>query len=129
MSDDDYGQKIGQDTAIINDGGKPLLSRIFAALTNQRRRYILYYLRDNDQAQTNELATQIVSWEQDIPLKDVPSEEAEQVQVNLVHSHLPKLEDYGLVEYDRRSETVCYTYPPALLDEALELTASIENPP
>jgi len=37
----------------------------------------------------------------------------------LRHSHLPKLEDAGLVEYDSRSETVRYWSQPSL-EELLE---------
>lgn len=129
MSDDDCEQEDAKENTAVNDGGASLIRRIFGALSNQRRRHILYYLRDHKQAQTDELAVQIAAWERDIPISEVPSEEAETVSTDLVHSHLPKLENYGLIEYDRRSETVSYTYPPSLLDEALELAVTIENPP
>lgn len=128
MSDDGSEPSSTQETPIVDGGRKSLLSRVFAALSNRRRRYVLYYLRNHEQAQTDELAAQIAAWEQEIPRSEVPAEDTHQVHRALVHSHLPKLEDYGLVEYDRRSDTVSYTYPPTLLDEALELTSSLENP-
>jgi hypothetical protein len=59
----------------------------------------------------------------------VPAEASEQVHAELVHSHLPKLEDYGLVEYDPRTGDVGYTYPPSILDDVLKLAATIEEPP
>lgn len=117
-----------QDAPPINDGGTSLPTRIFRALVHQRRRYTLYYLRDHEQAQTDDLAIQIVAWEQGVPKHEVPAEEAKRVKTNLVNSQLPKLEDYGLIEYDSRSGAVSYSYPPEILDEALELAAIIETP-
>lgn len=34
--------------------------------------------------------------------------ERDQLAVKLVHSHLPKLAEYGVIEYDPRSGTVRY---------------------
>lgn len=129
VSDDNCAHESRRENPATSDGGRPFLSRILGALAHQRRRYVLYYLHDHERTQTDDLAVQVAAWEQDIPITDVPAEEAEQVKMNLVHSHLPKLEDHGLVEYDQRSDAVSYTHPPALLEEALELAATIENPP
>lgn len=128
MSDDGTEQSSIQETPIVDGGEKPLLSRVFAALANRRRRYVLYYLRDHDHAQIDELAVQIAAWEHDILEAEVSGEDVDRISTDLVHSHLPKLEEYGLVEYDRRSDTVRYTYPPSLLDEAVEVTAALEKP-
>lgn len=128
MSDDGSGQNSTREMVIANGGEEPLLSRIFAALANRRRRHVLYYLREHDHARIADLAGQIAAWEQDKPIPEVTTENIDRIHTSLVHSHLPKLEDYGLVEYDRRSETVCYTYPPVLLDEAIELAATFEKP-
>lgn len=128
MSDDGSDQNSTQETSVANGGDEPLMNRVFAALANRRRRYILYYLRDHDQAQIDDLAVQIAAWEQDIPISEVATEYVNRVHTSLVHLHLPKLEDYSLVEYDRRSDMVCYTYPPVLLDEAIELASSLEKP-
>ena len=129
MSDDGSGQDPAQEISVANGGTDPLLSRVFAALANRRRRHVLYYLRDHDRAQIDDLAVHIAAWEQEIPVTEVLPEDADRVYTDLVHSHLPKLADYGLVEYDRRSDAVCYTYPPVLLDEAIDIAASLENPP
>lgn len=128
MSDDDIGQSEEQETPVPNGGMRPLLGRVFAALANRRRRYVLYCLRDHDQAQVEDLAVQITAWEEDCPIPEAPVEDVERVRSELVHSHLPKLEDYDLIEYDPRSETVRYTYPPSLLEEAVELSATFEKP-
>lgn len=129
MSDDEFTRERGKENARVSDGGESLLSRVFGALAHPRRRYVLYYLRDHGQAQTDDLARQIAAWERDVPRDEVPEDVAEQVSLELLHSHLPKLEDQGLVEYDPRTETVNYAYPPSLLDEALDLAVLIEGPP
>lgn len=113
----------------IADGGAPLPTRVFNALAHQRRRYILYYTRDRESVNTDELAVQITAWEQDCPRHDVSAADVNRVKTTLIQNHLPKLDDYGLVEYDQRSATVSYSYPPGLLDDAIELTATMENPP
>lgn len=129
MSDDDSGESVSQGKSAASDGGKSLLSRIFGALSHRRRRYVLYYLREHEQVRTDDLAIQIAAWERDIPIDTVPARDAERVKTELVHTHLPKLETYALVEYDQRSDAVCYAHPPDLLDEAVELAVRLENPP
>lgn len=127
MSDEDCEHAAAGETPVLSDGGEALLSRVFGALAHRRRRYALYYLRDHEQVQTDELARQIVAWERDVPADEVPAEASERVHAELVHSHLPKLEDYGLVEYDRRSGDIGYTYPPSVLDDVLKLAATVED--
>lgn len=104
------------------------INHVFEALANKRRRYTLYILLEREQGQVEDLAVQIVAWERGTSVNEVPSEIAERVRAELVHSHLPKLEDYGLIEYDRRSGVARYAYPPSFLDNALELAATIEQP-
>jgi DNA-binding transcriptional ArsR family regulator len=128
MSDEDCERAVAGDAPVLSDGGESLLNRVFGALAHQRRRYALYYLRDNERVQTDELACQIAAWERDVPTDEVPAEVSDRVHAELVHSHLPKLEDYSLVEYDQRSGDVGYTYPPSVLDDVLKLAASIEDP-
>lgn len=127
MSDDGPEENPVQETTMANGGRKPLLNRIFAALSHRRRRYVLYYLRDHGQASLDNLAIQVAAWEQDLSIHEVATEDVDQVLTSLRHSHLLKLEDYGLVEYDRRTNTVSYTHPPSSLEEALKLTAALEK--
>jgi len=129
MSDDGFGPGAGEENPTVSDGGTSLLSRIFEALSEPRRRCVLYYLRDHGQAQVDDLAVHIASWERDVPASAVSEEDADQIALELVHSHLPKLEDEGLIEYDPRTGTVSYSYPPSLLSEALDIAAVIEDYP
>lgn len=110
------------------DGGHSLTERIFGALANKRRRYILYSLQDHGHMDVETLATQIAVWEEDLSIEDVPEDIYESVLSNLLHSHLPKLADYGFIEYDPRSGAIRYTDVPSLLEEALSLFALAEKP-
>lgn len=110
------------------DGGHSLTERIFGTLANNRRRYILYSLQDNKHMDVETLATQIAAWEENLPIEDVPEDVYESVLTNLLHSHLPKLADYGFIDYDARSGAIRYTNVPSLLEEALSLIALADKP-
>ena len=48
------------------------------------------------------------------PSVDAPSPDREQLSMQLHHTYLPKLDDYGLVEYDMASGTIQYQPEPQL---------------
>ena len=128
MSDDGSTKNTAQKTPSANDGGHSLVERIFGALASKRRRYVLYCLQDQEHMEVEALATQITAWEQGVRRNDVPPDTRQDVQVNLVHSHLPKLADYELIEYDERSGAIRYTDAPAAFEEVLGLAARLEKP-
>lgn len=128
MPDDDYTPEPPPTNSTAADGGYSLTERIFGALSNKRRRYILYFLQDNNYTTVESLATQIATWEQSSPSNAVPKATLENIHTQLVHSDLPKLADYGIVEYDDRSGAIRYSDPPALLEEALTIAALVEKP-
>lgn len=63
-------------------------------LANSRRRYVLQYLLNNEHGNAEKIASEIA-----------PREEGDirEIQISLVHNHLPRLADHGLLEYDHRS--------------------------
>lgn len=111
----------------VTDGGERL-GEIFEAMTDQRRRYVLYFLQEEEVADIETLAEHVAAWEQDITVEAVSEDEVTNVQIDLFHTHLPKLQDAGLVEYDRRSRTARYRLPSALINKLLQLAARIERP-
>lgn len=136
MSDDDSGGGQGEkrsggkskyEARVKGDGGIATLEVVFRCLTDPKRRFVLYYLQDNEIVTVNELAEQVAGWESEIPPEKVDAEHRERIATELVHTHLPKLADALFIEYDRRSNTIRYTDPPALLDEVLRLIAQLEN--
>ena len=128
MTDEEFTPEPPPEPTATSDGGHSLTERIFGALANKRRRYVLYYLQDHNHMDVETLAHQIAAWEEDLPIEDVPEDVYESVLTNLLHSHLPKLADYGLIEYDARSGTIRYTDVPPLLEEALSLIVLVDKP-
>ncbi|PSP42459.1 hypothetical protein BRC66_01365 [Halobacteriales archaeon QH_2_66_30] len=73
------------------------LDQLFEVLQNQRRRYVLDYLREHDR---------------------ISSSERKRVYVALYQCHLPKMDDMGVVEFEKARGTIepgehielCYKY-------------------
>jgi len=73
---------------------------IFELLAKNRRQLILSYLTQAVGAvPISDLADQIALWE-----GEHTREQYERVCTSLVHVHLPKLADVGVIEYDRENE-------------------------
>ncbi|AGB38788.1 DUF7344 domain-containing protein [Natronococcus occultus] len=101
---------------------------IFAALSDARRRYVLYYLRNEAQASVTDITRQIIAWEHGVPAEDVPDEVGAEIETLLVHSHLPQLRNARLVDYDQRSEQLVRRDLPELVESCLEHCAAHELP-
>jgi DNA-binding transcriptional ArsR family regulator len=111
----------------ITDGGQSTIDRILSGLDDPRRRYVLYYLDEADDAYIEDVARQVAAWERDCDTDDVPAEARKRVEIQLYHVHLPMLEDLDLIDYDQRSGGVCFKNPPDALPEFLELASSVES--
>ncbi|MFC7154655.1 hypothetical protein ACFQPA_04195 [Halomarina halobia] len=74
-------------------------------LANHRRRYVLSYLddRSGEAVSVADLASQVVARE--LVMGPTPVD-PESVEVTLTHVHLPRLDDAGVIEYDRDADTV-----------------------
>jgi hypothetical protein len=73
---------------------------------NRRRRRLLSLLWEEDGAWTvEELATRLATAESDAATETPPEERLEAVRIELYHTHLPKLAELGVVEYDRSEES------------------------
>ena len=87
------------------------LDLTFEILKNQRRRLVLDYLRDVEDGQTTigELAEHIASIENKKPVSALSSQERKRVYIALYQSHLPKMADAGVIDYDKNRGTVSLT--------------------
>ncbi|WP_254524103.1 DUF7344 domain-containing protein [Natrinema caseinilyticum] len=127
----------GEATSLAADA-TPSLSLVFDLLSDNRRRYALYYLNDQPdgvasvEALTENICTLERTTETEAPdgtlttgpASDLgpagdPRDQQTGIRTELQHVHLPKLEDAGILEHDRRSETVRYWSQPSL-EEWLE---------
>lgn len=82
---------------------------------------VLYYLRTHDETATvNELAEQIAAWENEIDVDELSSQQRKRVYVSLYQTHLPKLAETNIVDYDVDEGTV------RLTDQAGEIDAFLK---
>lgn len=78
---------------------------LFDLLSNARRRYVLSYLHgtDGDEADLSELVDWVTRQE-----VDGDGDHRESVAIALHHTHLPRLAESDVLDYDARSQTVHY---------------------
>jgi hypothetical protein len=78
------------------------LDQVFDVLKNQRRRYVLEYLNDADEAVSlSEIAEQIAAWENEKDVKQISSSERKRVYVGLYQCHLPKMDALDVVSFNK----------------------------
>ena len=86
--------------------------RIFEILRNRRRQYVLHYLMreaGDQRVGLRELVDQVAAWENDTSVKQLDSDVRKSVYTALRQSHLPKLHEVGIVEYDNLRGEVALT--------------------
>lgn len=74
---------------------------IFNVLMNRRRRYVLQYLKAESPMELGRLAERIAAREHDVSVDEVTSKQRKSVYTSLYQSHLPKLAEAGIVDYDQ----------------------------
>lgn len=103
------------------DEDRPLLTRneIFGILSNPRRRAAIRYLneKEDDLVQLRDVAEQLAAWENDVPVDSVTYKQRKRVYTSLYQSHLPKMDDMGIVRFDKHRGTI----------EATVWTRELEN--
>lgn len=78
------------------------LDLIFELLKNQRRRRAIAYLTETDETVSlSELAEHIAALEHDTTPAALSSTERKRVYVGLYQAHLPKLDDAGVVDFNK----------------------------
>ncbi|WP_277555928.1 DUF7344 domain-containing protein [Halobaculum limi] len=93
---------------------------VYDILSNGRRRFVIYLLRqEGGQIALNELSDRVAAWENDIPVDELSDQQVKRVYVSLYQTHIPKLEESGIVEYDKDSGVIKLTSNVASLDAYL----------
>ncbi len=108
---------------------RPSFDDIFKLLSEKRRRYAVHYLSSTPEgvATLSDLVEQVATWETETSAGDVPEDYRRRVEASLHHTHLPKLDDANIIDYDPRSESVRYWGQP-VLEEYAEHVAAMELP-
>lgn len=97
------GTYTGPDT----NGVDPSVDELYDVFANRRRRYALHYLKQVEgRTDFGEMAEQIAAWEHGKSQQEVTSDERKYVYSALQQRHLPKMDESGLVEFDKRGGSV-----------------------
>jgi predicted transcriptional regulator len=80
---------------------------LYEVLADKRRRYAIHYLKQcREPVSVRELAEQVAAWENAKSVDALRSQERKRVYIALYQSHLPSLDEAGLVHYDEDASTV-----------------------
>lgn len=97
---------------------------VFELLSNTRRRMVLYYLRRyGGSVGVQELVGEIAALQNGVAVADLTKQQRKRVYVSLYQTHLPKLEDAGVIEYDADEGEVRLTDRAGDIDTYLTPTA------
>lgn len=93
----------------MSESEQSALSRdvLFDMLSSPRRRYVLHYLhRTGGTAELGDLADHVAAWENDTTIEELGSQERKRVYISLYQTHIPKLDEVGIVNYDQANGVV-----------------------
>lgn len=82
---------------------------VFHLLQNARRRAVLRYLLDEANQGPfvmREVAEEVAAWEYDIPIHQLSADQRKRVYIALYQAHLPKLDNYDIIEYDQKRGSI-----------------------
>ena len=112
------------------DAGELSLDVIFEVLKNQRRRYVLRRLEQREETVSlGNLAEHVAAKENDKSVDAITSDERKRVYVGLYQCHLPKMDDMGIVDFNRDRGRVTLTDTASQLDEYLDTEAETDERP
>lgn len=94
---------------------------IFHILSNQRRRYaVLFFLYYDPEPELRALSKQIAAWENGVPVDRVTAEQRRRVYSGLQQSHLPMMDDLGVISYDSTQHVIESTAEIGVMEPYLE---------
>lgn len=106
------------------------LAEVFELLSNKRRRGVIHYLKDeNSEAVTvEELVDAVVIWESDTDPSEITESQRASVYSSLVQTHLPRMAEVSVIEYDSEAGTVASTDRTREIELYLEFTPRRDIP-
>ncbi|WP_246310503.1 DUF7344 domain-containing protein [Halorarum halophilum] len=105
------------------------LDRLFDLLSEERRRYALYYLDQHDgPVSVDELAAQVAEWQADPGTVSIPEDTFNRIELELLHVDLPKASTATFVQYNPEERTVELTGPAPKFNAVISVAKIIERP-
>jgi DNA-binding transcriptional ArsR family regulator len=111
------------------DARQPTHEALFEALSNQRRRFVIHYLKQRNgegPVELADLSAQVTAWEQGIDAESLSYADRKNVHTSLSQFHAPKLEELGFVEFDREESALELTDRAEAVNIYLETTSGRE---
>ncbi|WP_138004366.1 DUF7344 domain-containing protein [Halalkalirubrum salinum] len=117
VGDESKGGSIETDTApSINDLLGPErdaqtdleIGEVFEILKNDRRRMVIEYLKNQEDgcATLDVVAEHIAAIENGVDVSQISSSQRKRVYIGLYQCHLPKMDEYGVVDYEKSRGTI-----------------------
>ena len=82
------------------------LQPVFEAIAHPRRRYLVYTLAEATEWSLEDLATKLAAWETDTAEANLATLTRQEMYTSLYHTHIPKLVDLAVIEFDAATETI-----------------------
>lgn len=95
-----------ESTTTAAGGPEVTQTEAFDILSNDRRRHALHYLSYKDGTKIGELSRQIAAWENGESLEEVTADERRRVYVSLHQTHLPRMDEAGILHYKNSRDTI-----------------------
>lgn len=112
-----------RDEVRSDDSGDTLSrEKIFEILRNERRLYVLKYLKahSNEVVTVEELVEYVAAHENDTPVEELTATQIKRMYTGLTQSHLPMLHENDVIHYDKQAAEV------ELTDRAREVELYLE---
>lgn len=102
--------KCGEESVYSSDDPPRTISKdaVFHLLQNSRRRAVLriFIAHSEGDIAIGDVADRVAAWENNTTVSSLSSMDRQRVYIALYQSHLPKLDDHGVIDYDRNRGTV-----------------------
>ncbi|GAB7011603.1 DUF7344 domain-containing protein [Halorubrum trueperi] len=96
----------------------------FDLLSNARRRFVLRRLQEaSEPIELGDLAGDLAAAETGVPVDELTAQQRKRTYVSLYQTHIPKMVEAGVIEYDRDAGTVSAT------ERVDELASYFHTPP
>lgn len=94
---------VGGSLETAGDGRELTRDDVFEILSNDRRRCIVHYLKQHDDRRVDlrELVDYVAAWETDTAIDELDGDKRKSVYAAIRQTHLPKMEEAGIVEYEQ----------------------------
>lgn len=119
MTESEHAQETRGEEPVPDDVSSDV---VYGLLADKRRRYTLHYLKQQgDPIEVREVAEQVAAWENGKSVDELTSQERKRVYIALYQSHLPTLDEEGVVEYDQDRGVVELSQPMLARDIYMEV--------